>query len=338
MLFADEFGYVALRPLVVAGEIVPVREGAYMEPSGAAEPWERQVEVALAHAVAVTGTLGCHHVLSHQTAALIHGCWVGRLDGDTHITQTTKPRDNDVLDLRRHVAEWDDADVIMIGGLRVTSLMRTIVDCARFLPARDGLAVADSGLRLLARPDRFDRDASEIRLEDQRRTLEERLAPKKGWRGIVRARAVLAAADGFAESAGESGLRWVALSRGLPRPICQFPVETERGRFFLDFAWPQGTGGHAFPDGVRTLGEEYDGRAKYGNGTSTRPNDALFEEKRREDALWTMGVRLRRRVAEDLHDPNRVADDMCRRFLPVAAATFVPVRGLLEQPRPPEAN
>lgn len=324
VLFADEFGYAALRPLVASGEIVRVREGAYFTPSNAADTWEREMEVALAHAV---GTLGCDHVLSHQTAALVHGCWVGRLDGDTHITQRTKPRDNDVLGLRRHVAQWEEADVVAIEGLPVTSLERTIEDCARFLTPREGLLVADSGLRVLARPDRFDRVASEIRLEEHRRLIQGRLVPKKGWRGIARGRAVLAAADGFAESAGESRLRWVALSRGLPRPVCQFPVETERGQFFLDFAWPQKEGGQEFPDGARVLGEEYDGRAKYGDeiaGTTGRPNQALFEEKLREDALRTTGVRLRRRVAEDLHDPDRVADDMRRRFPSAAAAPSSP--------------
>lgn len=71
-----------------------------------------------------------------------------------------------------------------------------------------------------------------------------------GRRGLVRARAVLAVADGRAESPTESALRVLLSRTALPAPVPQHVLRTDGGRFIarVDLAWP-----------VRRVAVEYDG-------------------------------------------------------------------------------
>lgn len=325
--FSRDLGHDTVRAPVAAGELVPVRAGAYAEPSDDDAPnWQREVDSALQHLAAVSAQLECDRVISHQSAALLHGCWTGKLDGRTHLTQPFRPDENDVQGVRRHFAVLAAEDVVEIHGIQTTSVERTMEDCARSLHPRDGLRVADSALRLLEHPDRFDRDASQRRLHARQRTIQARLEQKKGWRGVVRGRAVLAAADGWSESAGESALRWVVLSRGLPAPVCQYPVTAGGRDYFLDLGWD--LCGTTTDTGAVVLGEEYDGVEKYAElgEASGRP---LFDEKQREDALRRERVHLRRRVSGDFADPDRLAADVAARFPHRIAIGFRPVPGLM---------
>lgn len=58
-----------------------------------------------------------------------------------------------------------------------------------------------------------------------------------GARGVVRARAVIEAADDGAESPGESVTRLHLLRYGLPRPDTQIRIDTRRGTFYGDLGW-----------------------------------------------------------------------------------------------------
>jgi hypothetical protein len=71
----------------------------------------------------------------------------------------------------------------------------------------------------------------------------------------------------------------VAIHRaGLPRPILQWEVVGGAGQWIglVDFGWPK----------QRTVGE-FDGKEKYGRllRPGQSPADAVYAEKRREDAL-----------------------------------------------------
>src|SRR5690606_1898476 len=75
----------------------------------------------------------------------------------------------------------------------------------------------------------------EARTEPLRSRLLARIEPRS--RGAVQARAIIAATDPLAENAAESVVRWVAISRGMPRPLLQKRVDTGRGAAFTDMAW-----------------------------------------------------------------------------------------------------
>lgn len=268
-----------------------VRRGVYVPAAGAGgTALEREARV-LAEMRGVAERLSTRWWFSHTSAALLWGCWVWRLAEQVHVTQLGRPSVRRAADpvLRRHHVPLPERDRTMIDGVPVTGLERTVVDCARSLPAPQAVVVADSGLRLGADPDR----------------LAVLLAEAAGGRGVRRARRVLAVADPRSESPGESVLRWLLLDAGLPAPVPALGVETWAGRFWLDLGWPE-----------ERVGLEFDGAVKYA-GTPEEGRRRLLAEKRRHDALRESGWTVLRVTWADLDDPALVVGRV-RRVLPPA--------------------
>jgi very-short-patch-repair endonuclease len=86
----------------------------------------------------------------------------------------------------------------------------------------------------------------------------------------------------------------------LPPSALQLEVRSAAGGLVgrCDFAWEQ----------QRLVGE-FDGRIKYGRllRQGQHPGDAVFEEKRREDAIRDEGWGVLRWVWSDLQVPHRLA-------------------------------
>jgi len=163
-------------------------------------------------------------------------------------------------DVVRHHRPTDD-DRTVRHGVAVTSLARTVVDCACHLGPRGGIVVADA-----APAAGLDRGA-----------CLDLLGRMRGARGVRTARALLAVADDGAESPGESLTRLALLAAGLPAPTTQVPVTTHLGTFWLDLGWPE----------VR-VGVEFDGAVKYEADVAT----VLAQEKRRQEAVEEAGWAL----------------------------------------------
>ncbi|OLT45543.1 hypothetical protein [Cellulosimicrobium sp. CUA-896] len=236
----------------------------------------------MTNAVALAARLTTEYWFSHSTAAVLHGLWTWRLADEVHVTQLGNPSVRRRTDhgVRRHWTALVDEDRDVVGGLPVTSLERTIVDCARSLPPVAGLVVADSGLRAGA-----DRDRIAVVLE-----------AAAGGRGVRRARQVLTEADGRSESPGESVVRWVVVDAGLPRPEPNVTVPTWRGAYRLDLAWT-----------AHRVAVEFDGAIKYSGGEYGDPQRRLLAEKARHDALVEAGWLVLRVTWDDLTDPDVVA-------------------------------
>lgn len=190
------------------------------------------------------------------------------------------------------------ADVTVVDGLPVTTLARTLVDCAADLPRLEAVAAADQFLRAGVEVHR----------------LAEALEPLHGER-LRRANATLLAADPRAESPMESWTRCLIADAGLPAPVPQLRVRGPNGRSrFLDLGWDRWR-----------IGVEYDGMATH-FGLAAETGD-----RRRHHLLQTLGwevevltasevmehprpwlIRLRDRLlrkgwdpsADDLHDIN----------------------------------
>ncbi|MHA7134665.1 type IV toxin-antitoxin system AbiEi family antitoxin domain-containing protein [Oerskovia turbata] len=257
-----------------------MRPGVYVPaPVGDGPARRREAEV-LASVRGVVERLTTSYWLSHETAALLWGCWTWRLGPQVHVTQLSNPstrRDADPR-TRRHWTALPHRDRAVLDGIPVTTLERTVVDCARSLRTPSALVVADSALRLGADP----------------AILGQIVDESAGKRGVVRARQVLALADARSESPGETLLRWIALDAGLPPLTPQVAVSTWRGTFRLDLAWQE----------IR-LGLEFDGAVKY-DGSSGAPLERLLAEKTREDALREAGWTILRVTWHDLSDPSRL--------------------------------
>ena len=333
-----DIGTGAARTGTRSGDLIRVRPGAYIEGPLPAAGWAARETLALAHAAAVVRQLSTPVVISHESAALLHGCWVPGLDGTTHVLQRSMPSQPGTDDISRHHSRsLPPEDVTEVHGLPVTSLERTITDCALSLAPRRALAVADSGLRILARPDRFERAASVARIEAVRTRLSARLEHLRGARGVVGARAVIEHADGFSESPGETDVRWIAASRGLPRPVAQLRVDTEEGSFYVDLGWilDAETDGGAVR---RLIAAEFDGADKYAAATSPQRDEgrddraSLYAEKIREDAIRGTGATFHRFVNRHLRDPDAVFSRLCRGFPPSVLASLAPVPGLIRRP------
>jgi hypothetical protein len=267
------------------GAVERVRWGAYLPvvPSqGRGRDARRR---ALARIAAVHAQLSVEHWFSHESAAVLWGCDTVRLSEDVHLLQQGRPARRGRERLVRHHGDLPVSHRGEARGLPVTSPERTLVDCAATLPQDRALVIVDSGLRLGADP----------------ATTETLLAARSGTRGIARARAVWALADARAESPGETLTRHVLHQRRLPPPDLQVPVATRRGVFRLDLGWP-----------AQRLGLEFDGLVKYSGAFGRTAPEAVFAEKRRQDAIEDEGWRVVRVTWADLAAPAELADRVAR--------------------------
>ncbi len=242
----------------------------------------------LARIVAASRTLHTDYCFSHESAALLHGLGVYRLAEEVHVSQAWKPkvRRGRGTPLRRHpidVPAWDRTTTAT--GLPVTTLERTMIDCARWLPGERGLVVADSGLRAGA----------------DRRVAASVLAEAAGRPGVRQARRILELADARSESVGESRLRWILHAAGVEVPSLAVAVETWRGTVWVDAGWPD-----------VQVGIEFDGAVKYSGGEYGDPRERLLTEKRRHDALTEAGWTILRVTWDDLSDPGRLVARIAR--------------------------
>ena len=161
-------------------------------------------------------------------------------------------------------------DLMSIGGLAVTTPLRTALDLGRLQKNRD---VAMWGMDRMLGTEAF--------------SLDEMLAelPRfKGERGIIRQRVLAPLADGHAKSFGEAALRLRWYDAGLPRPRLQIPIIVNgRVIFWLDM-------------GLEDLlfAAEYDGELYHSDD-----EDVEHDERRRE---WL--ARNRSWVIEDFRRAN----------------------------------
>lgn len=183
---------------------------------------------------------------------------------------------------------------VLVEGVPVTSLARTVADLARTLPFEQAVVLAD-GAMSVKRADAPDR-GDVLAVLDQRR-----------WPGTPAARRVVAFADARSQSPGESRSRIALWRAGLPTPVLQWEVRRSDGVLVgeVDFGWPE----------LRTVGE-FDGKVKY--GVLVRPGedpaDVLYREKLREDAIRAERLAVVRWGWHDLSDFTPVANRLRQRF------------------------
>lgn len=228
-------------------------------------------EAVAAHASARLLVTAGDLVASHATAAAMHGFALLRAaPAEPQLTEARRPGPM----LRRAgvaISSLPAGHRDSVRGVALTSRVRTLADCARTLPAPAAVATADNTLRAGV-------SRSEV------------LAVLDGcghWPGVQTAREVVRFADARADSPLESGTRWLLSRQGLPAPDLQRTICDAFGRDVadVDMVWLE----------HRTV-LETDGRLKY-----TAP-EALWREKRREDALRLLGFEVVRGYWADLAD------------------------------------
>lgn len=237
---------------------------------------------------AVRLVLGRHAFVCGLTAAWLYGIdardkrwdlvWVGCPTGSRLRTRPgcyTKEVTIDVTDLD------------LINGVLITTPVRTVYDCCRWLAPAERLVVADA----LAHDGLVQADE----LSAYRNT-------HKGIRDVTRVDEVLRLLEPLSESPMETRLRFLLVAAGLPRPIAQHVVRDAAGLFVarLDLAYL----------GCR-LAIEYDGAFHW---------EQRREDDRRRDAVRALGWTVLVVSAADLLGPAHGVIDRVRRHLRVAAA------------------
>ncbi|WP_244524695.1 hypothetical protein [Trujillonella endophytica] len=202
-------------------------------------------------------------------------------------------------------APLEPPDVETSGPFRLTSAARSLVDAAREWSLEDAVVAMDAALL-------------------RKRTTPAQLARvaeyQHHWPGAPRAQRAISLADGRAESPLETRGRLRILGSGLPTPELQVEIHSGGRMLAVADAW--------FDEAAVAI--EFDGRVKYTKPWRD-PGRVLWEEKRREDDVRALDVRVLRvadpdlgprwpRTAERLRDWLSTPGPAVRRFTTVRRA------------------
>ncbi len=252
----------AIARLVRDRTLIKLRQGLYCP----AEAWESSLpsERHLACLAAVHRCL-TDPIFSHTSAAALHGFPLLHPFPPVHIYTPFDAR-GPLAGVKKHPRVLDAVHpAITPLGFLATEPSLTVTDCARILPTREAVAIADSCLNKgLISTEELTFQISELR-----------------GRGSAHARKIIPLMSAKAESIGETLLRLLMFDYGLPLPVEQHEIMA-CGQFFrVDFAYPE----------LRLI-IEFDGHVKYLQyGDSSR---ALISERTREKMLTNEGWRVLR--------------------------------------------
>jgi hypothetical protein len=211
--------------------------------------------------------LGAGAVLSHETAARLHGIALHDDDGTERVTVPRARHGKGVPGWHVHRSDVPSTDTEGRQGLRCTGAARTLADLARVQDHDKAVCAIDAALR-------------------ERVVAEEDLLPLaairgRGARGV---RAAVAAADPKSGSVLETLLRLVIAEAGLPTPVSQYQVADHGHEVArVDFCWPD-----------ERLVVEADGYAYHSNREHYR------RDRRRTNELARLGWRVLRFTWEDV--------------------------------------
>ena len=240
-LLASGLSRGRIRTMVQRGELISLTRGIYISADLVHRMRILPEADTATRAMAALARLGPGTVVSHTTAAQLHG--LDQLTIGRRLTLSRQPgagsRSARQPGLLVHNTGLPPGDVGWRLGVPVTTVPRTVIDLARTLEFRSGLVVADSALH--------QRLTSKQELRDV-------LAACRRWPGASKAAEVVEFADGRAESVLESIARVVFRDLGLPAPELQVEIRDADGNFIgrVDFLWRR----------FRTIAE-VDGALKY---------------------------------------------------------------------------
>ncbi len=290
-LLAAGYSDEELRRMRSERRLVAVRPGAYVEGDD-----ERLRTPDARHLLAIEAAMqqvGPGAVVSHASAAVLHGLplWSTPLDR-VHMTRNRRSGGRRSRYLHLHAATLDPDEIVLVGGIPVTSVARTLADLARELPFEPALVPADAAL------------FRELVTAAQ---LQEAVERSSNRRGNTAARRVVAFAEAGGESPGETRSRVAMLRAGVAVPRLQRAVYARTGRLIgrVDFDWAE----------YATVGE-FDGKVKYGRllEPAQKPGDVVFQEKVREDALRNEDLGVVRWIWAELSTFHVVVERLERAF------------------------
>lgn len=288
------------------GEWDRLRQGVYVERGVLRDAAQRGPTARhRLDCAAVLLCLGGRPALSHASAARLSGLLVPSTIGDDVVSLTEEGQWRRGRGYAVMRARLPAHDVLVDTPFRATGPARTLVDCAREWSLEDAVIAMDAALH------------SEVLTDGELRTA---VLQQTHWNGIGAAARAAGLANGRAESPLETLGRLRILGSGLPMPELQMDLHGPRGFLARVDGW--------YEDAAVAV--EFDGRVKYDDPFHGRTAaQVLWEEKRREDEIRDLGVRMVRVVHADLGGgwPDRLRQLLAtrvvgaRRFHAVPAVT-----------------
>jgi hypothetical protein len=266
-----------------------IRYGQYAEAVDLSHlaPWDQQ---SLKHRRLVHAALNSMRpgtvAVSHQSALAMYGVPLWGVDlSEVHLSRLDRHRGGRIAGVRHHRGKLTAADLALVGHLPATTVPRALFETACTSTFEAAVVSADAVRR--------DHPIA----EDE---LQRLLDVTEFWPGSATARSALGFSDPLSESVGESRLRVLMHTHGLPAPMLQV-VFTDADGFVarVDFYFPS----------ERTV-VEFDGLAKYAAATS----ETLIQEKLREDRLRALGLQVVRITWADLQRPARLVASIRKAF------------------------
>jgi len=270
-----------LTRLVAAGEVVRVRQGAFVLASAwnAARPTE---QLALRTLAVMLGREGA--VAAAESALAIHGLPLWAVPPDHVVLHgpVSRPRTHSGLTVLPMLAP--DAETTTAHGFLVTQVTLAVVQLCLRRGHRVALVPLDAALH--------DKRCTMGEIREVVESVTADVTAKQGWH-LDR---MLALADPKCESVGETRTRLLLRDLG-HEPRSQVVLSDHQGFVArVDFL-------------VGLVVVEFDGLMKYERAEG---RSALAAEKRREDRLRAMGFAVVRLTWADLERPERVAELMRR--------------------------
>ncbi len=235
--------------------------------------------------------------VSHGTAVHLHGLPTRTpAPGIVRLTDPMHNRRGKGFHMTRSPLEAHEVEAR--GLLRVTRAPRSLVDHSREVPLEDAVIAMDAAL---------------LRGKVAPAELSHAAERAARWPGGPAALRAVALADGRAESPLETRGRLRIVGAGLPTPELQVEIRVGGRLVAVVDGW--------FDDAAVAV--EFDGRVKYTDPWRDRsPGQVLWEEKRREDELRALDIRVVRIADADVG--------------PAWAATEQRLRHLTSTPGPTE--
>lgn len=264
---------------VHAGSEHRLARGAYLPTA----LWQRldKREQYLARIRAVAGTRRSPIVLSHWSAAALHGLPVmGTWPQAVHAAVPPASGGRSRGAVVKHAVRLSDEDITTVDGLLVTSPARTAIDLATVGSFVDGVLAVDRVLHV----NRRDRSSAPMATKAELMEVWKRAQPFKGHKRSLK---VIDFGVTAAGSALESVSRVNMMVIGCPKPLLQTSYSDYQGFIGdVDFDWPD----------FGVVGEA-DGAVKYFDPryrSGRTAEQVLLDEKDRHDRLAALPKRVTR--------------------------------------------
>ncbi|MFT4185942.1 MAG: RAP domain-containing protein [Micrococcaceae bacterium] len=226
--------------------------------------------------IAAKSAVDKNMILSHASAARFHNLGVLQQENLVYFRSPNNQQTHSKL--LKYYRYQDQANIVITEIGLVTTIVQTVVDCAREMNFIEALVIADSARN------------KGCMVKDIYTILEN----SKFKRGRRKVEAVLEHSSSKSDSVAETIARFNLYIIGMPSPELQKELFYEGHRYRVDIAYPE-----------YSLIVEVDGKQKYFELTDDI-KETLYHEKLRQDIIERNGWKIVRLTWSDIHNFDKL--------------------------------